>query len=221
MSELKKRKIGMVPVVLTAFLLAGLWGCQTAYYGMWEKLGKEKRHLLKDHVEEARDEQAEASEDFKDALTRIKEIYKFSGGELEDQYKRLSKDYEDCVSRAEAVDERIEEVESIAGDLFEEWDEEIDQIKNPTFKADSRKQLKETRRRYERLDASMTAAQSKMAPVLERLNDYVLYLKHNLNAQAIGALSNEVAGIESEVANLIRDIDRSIQEADAFIQTLD
>ena len=67
-------------------LLLILWvgaGCQKTYYTVWEKLGKEKRHLLKDEVEKQRVEQEKASEEFKDALTRIKEIYGLDGGELE------------------------------------------------------------------------------------------------------------------------------------------
>jgi hypothetical protein len=59
-----------------------------------------------------------------------------------------------------------------------------------------------------------------MEPVLVQLNDYVLYLKHNLNAQAIGALKREVDDIELEVNRLIADISRSIQEADEFLKTL-
>jgi len=209
-----------VLLIVSGLALISIFGCQKAYYGMWETVGKEKRHLLKDQVEKVQDEQAGASEDFKDALTRIQEIYGFDGGELEAQYKRLTKDYEDCVSRAAAVDERIERVQTIAEDLFDEWESEIDEIGNPTFKKDSRRKLSDTKQRYQRMESSMTAAQSKMEPVLERLNDYVLYLKHNLNARAIGALGKEVAGIEDEVADLIRDIDRSIAEADAFIETL-
>ena len=207
-------------IIVFSALVLFLAGCQQAYYGVWEQMGKEKRHLLKDQVEKVRDEQAGASEDFKDALTRIKEIYGFDGGDLEAQYRRLADDFEDCEARAEAVDDRIGNVRTIAMDLFDEWEGEIDEISNPTFKADSRRKLDETRQRYARLESSMTAAQARMAPVLNRLNDYVLYLKHNLNAQAIGALGQEVADIEMEVADLIRDIDRSIQEADAFIQTL-
>ena len=30
-------------------------GCQTAYYSLWETLGKEKRHLLKEEVQKATD----------------------------------------------------------------------------------------------------------------------------------------------------------------------
>jgi hypothetical protein len=60
-----------------------------------------------------------------------------------------------------------------------------------------------------------------MNPVLTRLKDYVLYLKHNLNAQAIGVLKKEVGDIEVEVQGLIQDITQSIAEADNFLKTLD
>jgi hypothetical protein len=64
----------------------------------------------------------------------------------------------------------------------------------------------------------MVQARRRMDPVLERLNDYVLYLKHNLNAQAVGALGAEMGRIEADVDVLIRDIERSIQAADTFLK---
>jgi hypothetical protein len=48
----------------------------------------------------------------------------------------------------------------------------------------------------------------------------VLYLKHNLNAQAVSSLKKEVADIEAEVSSLIADMKRSIKEADAFVKTM-
>ena len=57
-----------------------------------------------------------------------------------------------------------------------------------------------------------------MTPVLNNLRDYVLFLKHNLNAQAIGSLKSEVGSIETDVGRLIRDIKKSISEADAFLK---
>jgi hypothetical protein len=63
----------------------------------------------------------------------------------------------------------------------------------------------------------MLAARKSMTPVLVTLKYYVLYLKHNLNAQAIGALKGEVQQIESDIDLLVRDIRRSIRAADAFL----
>jgi predicted solute-binding protein len=210
-----------VKVLLFAALLAIVCGCQTTYYAVWEQLGKEKRHLLKDNVEKARDEQEKASEQFKDALTRIKELYGLDGGDLEDFYNKLNHDYEACKRRAGAVAERIDTVEEIAADLFEEWQNEIDEMADEKLKAKSRQSLKEAKVRYARLSEAMVKAESRTEPALGHLHDYVLYLKHNLNAQAIGALKQEVDDIEIEVAALVKDMTNSIQEADTFLKTFE
>ena len=172
-------------------------GCRSTYYAMWESLGKEKRHLLRDEVEQAREDQAEASEEFKDALTRVKELTGFQGGELENVYLQLKDDYDDCEQRAAIIDDRIAKVEQIAADLFAEWETEIGQMSNATFRASSRRSLTRTRERYHQLQRAMVRARDRMDPVLIRLKDYVLYLKHNLNAQAVGALGAEMGHIES------------------------
>ncbi|MDJ0885634.1 MAG: DUF2959 family protein, partial [Desulfobacterales bacterium] len=174
--------------ILPLIIIAALSGCRSTYYAMWESVGKEKRHLLQDEVEAAREDQAQASEEFKDALTRVKELTGFQGGELEDAYRRLKGDLEDCQQRAAVIDDRIGNVEQIAADLFAEWEGEISQMTNPTFRSKSRQSLSRTRERYNRLHRAMVRARGRMDPVLTRLNDYVLFLKHNLNAQAVGAL---------------------------------
>jgi hypothetical protein len=208
----------MALLLLAVFVLSG---CRSTYYSMWESLGKEKRHLLRDEVEDAREDQAKASEEFKDALTRVKELTGFQGGELENVYLRLKDDYEDCAQRAATIDDRIANVEQISADLFAEWEVEIGQMTNASFRSSSRQSLARTRDRYKQLHRAMVQARSRMDPVLSRLNDYVLYLKHNLNAQAVGALGSEMGRIEADVDVLIRDIERSLEAADSFLKNFD
>ena len=215
-----RRFSGTCAAILATALLFFFFGCQTTYYAIWEKLGKEKRHLLKENVEKVREDQAEASRQFASTVDRIKSMYGFDGGGLEDVYNKLSDDYQDCEARAEAVRDRIDTVERIAADLFEEWEAEIDTIDNATFKSRSRSSLREPRRRFSRLQRAMTRAEASIAPVLTNLRDYVLYLKHNLNARAVGSLKKEVTDIEADVATLIADMNRSIKEADTFVKTL-
>jgi predicted nucleic acid-binding Zn-ribbon protein len=210
-----------LPSLLCLCFLTAFWiGCQSAYYSVWEKLGKEKRHLLKDHVKEAQSEQEKASEEFKDVLSRVKTLYGFDGGDLEAFYSKLKRDYESCEDRASNVERRIEQVERIAADLFTEWESEIAAMTNESFRSKSRQSLVSTKKRYKRLRYAMNKAKSRMEPVLRHLRDYVLYLKHNLNAQAVGALKREVGEIEAEVDTLIKDMGISIKEADRFLKSL-
>ncbi len=198
--------------------MALMAGCQSAYYKVWEQMGKEKRHLLRDHVQYARDDQEKASEEFKDALTRVKEVYGFGGGDMEAYYNRLKDDTDRCRERARGIDERIDQMDRIAKDLFKEWEYEIKAMTNENFKQQSRRSLEDTQKRYAQLSRTAGAARDRMKPVLAKLNDYVLYLKHNLNAQAIGALQKEARSIETDVDVLIADMTRSIREADAFLK---
>jgi len=212
------RRTAVVGTLMAWLLL--LCSCQTTYYALWEKVGKEKRHLLKDNVEKVREEQADASEQFSSVVERIKAMYGFDGGDLESIYEKIRSDYRACEARADAVRDRVGKVERIGADLFEEWEAEIATIENLKFQAKSKASLQDTRTRFDRLQRSMARAEASMDPVLRNLRDYVLYLKHNLNAQAVGSLRREVADIEAEVASLIKDMNRSIQEADAFIESM-
>ena len=66
----------------------------------------------------------------------------------------------------------------------------------------------------------MRRAESSIPPVLTVFNDQVLYLKHNLNAQAIASLQTQVTQIENDVSGLLRDMETSIAEANAFISDM-
>ena len=66
----------------------------------------------------------------------------------------------------------------------------------------------------------MKQTERKMTPVLQTFNDQVLFLKHNLNAKAIGSLKSTAAKMDTDVGLLVTDIEGSIKEADSFIQSL-
>src|SRR5437762_2005745 len=97
-----------------AAALISLTACRSAMYGAYEKVGVYKRDLLKKRVVAARDAQKDAQQEFKDALTRLKEITNFEGGELEKRYRQLQSDYDGTASRVQAVHKRIEAVQTVA-----------------------------------------------------------------------------------------------------------
>lgn len=207
--------------LLAALLLATLLpACESTYYSAMEQVGFEKRDLLVDRVEDAKDSQEDAQEQFASALARYSELLNFDGGELQDVYEALSDEYESSADAAARVSSRIDAIEDVGGDLFDEWREELDQYSSASLRRDSEAKLRETERRYDSLVRAMRKAESRMAPVLATLKDNVLYLKHNLNAQAIGALRGELGNIETDVARLIEEMNQAIAESDQFISSL-
>lgn len=205
--------------LLTLGALA-LSGCQSAYYATMEKFGLEKRDILVDRVEDARDAQQETKEAFTDALDQFSALVSYDGGDLEKIYDRLNSRFEASEKAAGEVKDRINAIERVAKDLFDEWGREIEQFTSPELKRKSREALSQTQASYLGLLSRMRAAEATMYPVLDLFRDQVLFLKHNLNARAIASLDTETSVIEERVRLLIEEMNASIAEADAFIASM-
>ncbi len=211
-------RLSLAVLLIASFALSG---CSTLYYNTMEKFGKEKREILVDRIEDAREDQEKAKEQFVSALDRFQSVIAYDGGDLEKQYRSLNGEYEDCESRAKRVRDRIESIEDVAGALFSEWESELDQYRNASLRQSSERSLAETKRRYGNMIGAMNRASQKMDPVLLAFHDQVLFLKHNLNAQAVASLEGELSVIESDVAALIADMEASIAEAEKFLADIE
>ncbi|HVG83410.1 MAG TPA: DUF2959 family protein, partial [Vicinamibacterales bacterium] len=80
---------------------------------------------------------------------------------------------------------------------------------------------RETKRRAQTVITAMENAEKRVDPVLQPLRDRVLFLKHNLNAAAIGALDKELLALRTNVDALVTDLESSIAEAETFISQMD
>jgi ElaB/YqjD/DUF883 family membrane-anchored ribosome-binding protein len=210
----------LAAIIPAAAALVLLSGCESVYYDTMEQFGIHKREILIDRIEDAQDAQEEGQEQFKDALEQFQAVVNFDGGDLELVYNKLNDEYEDSVDAADTIRDRIDQVEDVAEDLFDEWTAELEQYSNASLRRDSERQLRETRRRYERLMTSMRRAEQTIDPVLASLKDNVLYLKHNLNARAIASLKGELSMVNQDVENLISAMQRAIAESNAFIEDM-
>ena len=207
--------LGLMLVTSLSFL-----GCQSAYYAGMEKMGYHKRDLMVSDVEKARDAQQEAKEQFKSALDRFTTVLNIKGGELQEKYDTLNAEYERSEAKAKAVRDRIASVEDVSDALFTEWEAELKEYSSASLRKSSQAKLTQTRTQYGQLIKAMKRAESKMPPVLAKFKDQVLFLKHNLNAQAIASLKSELGSVESNINILIKEMETSIKQADAFIASM-
>ena len=206
--------------VWLSLILLGTIGCQSAYYSAMEKVGIHKRDILIDRVEEATTSQENAKEEFKSALEQLSTLISFQGGELQAQYEASNAQYLASVEAAEQVSKHVDNVDEVAEALFVEWEEEIGQYTNKSLQRQSRTTLRQTQQMFNSLMRSMRRSEQQMTPILATLKDHTLFLKHNLNANAIGALKGEYQVIKKDVEQLISEMNQSIKESQAFIATL-
>ncbi|WP_335903731.1 DUF2959 domain-containing protein [Shewanella algae] len=213
----------MNKILTTTLVSLGLLlgGCQSAYYGAMEKVGYHKRDIMVDRVKDAKESQQEAQEQFSSALEEMQALLNHDGGDLEKAYNKAKDEYESAQEAADDVSNRINKVEDVAEALFDEWQGEIGEISKASLRSKSQAKLKETRRSYEQLIRSMLRAESKMPPILTSMKDNMLYLKHNLNAQTIGAIKGEFASLQSDISGLIKEMNKSIDESNRFIAAME
>ena len=209
-----------VTAFAVAFFMFICSGCSNTYYSAMEKVGIHKRDIVVDRVEDARDSQEEAQAQFKSALEQFDSVVKLQDTDLKKAYDRLNSEYEKSAGAAREVSRRIDRVESVADDLFDEWEQELTEYQNKELRRSSSDQLRATQKRYKTMLASMHRAEASMEPVLRIFKDNVLFLKHNLNAQAIGSLQSEFANLKGEIDILIRKMNDAIQSSNTFIADL-
>lgn len=193
---------------------------QHAYYRTKESLGQHKRELVVIRVEEASESLEETKIYFSDALERFKAVVHVEKGSLEDKYRLLKRQFDFCETQSQRVSERIQAIEDVTNALFLEWEKELKEYTSRSLRAQSRQQLKLSKQHYTRLLKAMRKAEKQINPVLGAFRDQVLFLKHNLNANAIAALQQEFSVIALDISQLILAMESSISEANHFVQVL-
>lgn len=221
---IRQVRSGTGRLLLGALLLGVLGaaaGCQSVYYNTLEEIGIHKRDVLVDRVEDGRDAQQDAQAQFSSALEQFRAVVDVPDSELSRAYDRLESEYEQSENAAERLEMRITAIEDVAEALFDEWQDELSLYESDEYRRLSERQLEATRERYAVLREAMHAAAESMQPVLLTMRDNMLFLKHNLNARAIGGLHGEVAALERDVAELRQRMQAAIARSNAFIAELD
>ncbi|WP_108652591.1 DUF2959 domain-containing protein [Dongshaea marina] len=207
-------------LIVIALSVMALTGCQSAYYSAMEKVGYHKRDIMVDRVEDAKQSQQEAQQEFTSALDALSALTNFKGGDLEDIYNRVNDKYQDSEKAAADVHQRIADIEDVSQALFEEWNSELDLYTSSKLRRASAQKLKETKASYNKMLSAMKRSEQKMTPVLNTLRDNTLYLKHNLNAAAVGSLQGEFASLEKEIQSAIKQMNAAINESNQFLEKL-
>ncbi len=215
---MKHLQIPSLKLFLVIFALIYLSACSQAYYSALEKAGFHKRDILIDRVQDAKQSQEAARDQFQSALEEFSSVVNIDGGNLEETYKMLDKELQKSEARAQEVKKRINKVEDVSKALFKEWEQELGQYDSVDLRRKSELQLIDTKERYVQLIMAMQRAEARIEPVLKPFRDQVLFLKHNLNAKAIASLRGELVQVEADTDKLIKELEASIAEADRFIQ---
>jgi len=206
--------------VIALLALFCLSGCQTGYFQLMDKAGIPKRQILVNRVQDARDAQIKARYAFSRANDRYQAALHPSGNAPAITAEELAKAYADSDKAAKAVPPRVDIVQHVGDALFSEWKSELGQYRDANLAATSRAEYETSHRQYLALLAQMRTTQQQVQPALDALNDELLFIKHQSNAQAISGLKDSERTIPGNIGPLLIDMQRSIDQAGTFLQRL-
>jgi hypothetical protein len=214
------RRCSVVSFVALGVMVLAVAGCTSSYYKAMKTFGREKRDILVSRVKDSKKDQQQAKEQIKTTMESFQALTGFQGGSLEKNYKKLNGEYEKAADSAQKLHNRIDSIDQVSSDLFKEWQKEIDGMENKKLKQQSSEMLRQARLNEAGYIQSMRKTEARMTPVITAFRDQVTFLKHNLNAKAIGSLKGTLAKMSTDVDVLLVSLDGSMAQADSLINSL-
>ena len=138
--------------------------------------------------------------------------------DLFDKYSKFKRAYDDCEYRVNELADSIENIEDVSRNMFDEWTDQLAEYTNQDLRRASETQRADTQRSYDVLIAATKSAERAIKPVHATFHDQVLFLKGNVNAEAIVTLQGQTAAVDADVAKLVVDLDAAIAAAEKFLE---
>ncbi len=202
-------------VLLAAAMM--LAGCSQTYYGTMETFGKHKRQLIIDQVLRVREAQSDISNKFTMSLEQFQVSSTLRGALLEEKYKELQNLYAACDSSTGKLESEIDKLTNVLEAMYDEWQKELELYEDAQLRQASEDRLNRTMTRYDKLVMGFEKGTENIYPALKAYKDQLLFVKHNLNAQADGSVKQEFGKFQNQITSLLRQLDASMAECDSFI----
>ena len=182
--------------------------------------GHKRTDELIERIDETVKEMREGRKRVEKTLGAYHEMFSREEKRRRSAYKDLVKSLDKQEERSKKLRERFKQPEKTAGKYFKEWNNSLKVIKKGELRDRSAARIDETRRRYNELIRAGEEAQNGFCPVVEGLEDQVVYLGHDLNQTSVESLETDRAKINDEARGLMARIDSFAVAADAYVASL-
>ncbi|MEQ1893371.1 MAG: DUF2959 family protein [Planctomycetota bacterium] len=172
---------------------------------------------LVETVRSADEEAFEARADFDAAFTLYQRVTTPQVAELDELADDFADAIEACRERFEDLAARRAKIDKESGALFQSWNEELGRFSIELLREKSAAMLADTEQRTERVTKSLERLQTRMEPVVKKLEDYALFFHHNLNPRAIATLEDTYKDFDAEYRTLSGELEKVRTEVAQFL----
>lgn len=208
----------LLSLFLAALVLVSCSTGSTAYFAGLDQDNSYKRNLLVARVVTAQDHQKKAKKQIAALLEQFHETSSFGAEECLKAYPPLNLSYQQARAEVDRVQKHNRNLYEDGAKVFVKWEREIDAFTDPGLADENSLQRDLTKDRFDELTTVMGRADKLYDPVLSELHDRVIYLKFNLNDEALATLADKTAELSRDVHQLILELESSIDAGDTFIR---
>ena len=182
--------------------------------------GHKRTDKLIERIDETVKEMREGRKRVEKTLAAYHDVFSREEKHRRSAYKDLVKSLDKQEERSKKLRERFKRLEKTSEKYFKEWNKSLKDIRKGELRDRSAARLDKTRKRYHELIRAGEEAQKGFRPVVEGLEDQVVYLGHDLNQTSVESLETDRAKINDVARGLMARIDNFAAAADAYVASL-
>ena len=137
-------------------------------------------------------------------------------GEAKDSqaaYKKLVKDLKGTENGIDDAKKQVGSLKKEADKFFKAWQEDLAAISSESLREKSAKRMEATKKKYASLGETLAQAGQLFAPVVQSLNDQILFLGRDLSPEAVADLKDEATKLNQQAEEATAKVKELLQTA--------
>lgn len=128
-------------------------------------------------------------------------------------YKKLVDDLKGAEKKIDGARKQIAGMNKEADKFFKDWEQDLSSISSEGLRDKSAQRLESARKRYASIGETLSKAGAEFAPVVQELNDQILFLGRDLSPDAVGDLQDEAEALNQQAAEVTERVRTMLQSA--------
>jgi len=128
-------------------------------------------------------------------------------------YKSLVGDLNSTDKKIEGVKKQLTGLNKEADSFFRAWEQDLSGISSDSLREKSASRLEAAKQRYASIGETLAKARDEFAPVVQNLNDQILFLGRDLSPEAVADLQDEADELNQQAAAVTEKVTAMLQSA--------
>ena len=146
-------------------------------------------------------------------LTGYNAIIDGEAKDTQSAYKKLVGDLKGTEKKIDGAKKELSGLNKEADKFFKAWEADLASMSSESMREKSANRMELARQRYATIGETLGKAREELAPVVQNLNDQVLFLGRDLSPDAIADLQDEAAALNQQAADATARVKAMLQSA--------